>query len=69
MKLTKEMQYALDIVRFKNKFTYKQLAKETDITAKTLIKIINSDLEDESIKFSHTTIFKLSNYLAKQHTL
>jgi len=69
MKLTKEMQYALHVTKFKKKLKYAELSKETGITPKTLIKIINADLDDEKIRFSHTTIFKVSNYLAKQHTL
>ena len=69
MQLTKEMQNALNILKFKNKLKYSELENETGITAKTLIKIINSDLDDEDVRFSHTTIFKVSNYIAKQHTI
>ena len=69
MRLTKDMQYALHVTKFKKRLKYSELSKEIGITPKTLIKIINADLDDEKIRFSHTTIFKVSNYLAKQHTL
>ena len=69
MQLTKEMQHALDVLKFKKKLKYSELSTETGITAKTLIKIINSYLDNEDVRFSHTTIFKVSNYIAKQHTL
>jgi len=67
MTLTKEMQHAIDVIRFKRRLTFKELERETGITAKTLVKIVNADLNDKNIRFSHTTIYKVSDYLAKQH--